>query len=151
MKRIVLSILAVAAAGGLASAQSVSLDASQSVTTEVAVVNEFEITSAAGTVDLVLNGATVPTELTYTTNDGFTYAITASASAWASTQLTTVFPVLTANGGTLIDSGNALTSASLATGITNVDGATLNVALEASSSDFLLAGDYDTTVTYTFE
>lgn len=145
MKRVILSILAVAAAGGLASAQT----ASTGVDTTVAVSNTISVDDASLTLVLGTANASV---VSYSTNDGSTHAITAASSGWSGPATATVFPTLSANGNSLRDSANAAptTAPTLVTAAADTS-STLNVDLLAAnvSGAGLRAGTYTATVTYT--
>ncbi len=146
MKRIVLSILAVAAAGGLAAAQTT---ASTGVTTTVATSNTISVGDTSLT--LVLGTASSST-LSYSSNDGSAHAITAASTVWSGPATATVFPTLSANGNSLRDSANAAPSTvpTLVTAAADTS-STLNVDLLAAnvSGAGLRAGTYTATVTYT--
>lgn len=146
MKRIILSILAVAAAGGLASAQT----ASTGVSTTQATSNTISVDKASAT--LVL-GTADTSVVSYSTNDGATHDITVEASEWTGGPVGgTVFPNLSANTNELRSSANVAPTAApiLVTAAANTS-ATLNVSLQADnvSGAALQAGTYSSTVTYT--
>lgn len=146
MKRVLLSILAVAAAGGLASAQTSGV---QDVSTNVSVLNTLTVNNSS--VVLTLNSADTSTVLSYSTNDGGAHSITTSATEWTTTATNTSFyPILSANGSQLISGGNVPASAvTLQSGITNSTDTLGVTLLAASGSDVLEAGAYATVVTYT--
>lgn len=146
MKRIILSILAVAAAGGLASAQTATTD----VTTTQAVSNTISVDKTSAT--LVL-GTADTSVVSYSTNDGATHAITVGASAWAGGPVGgTVFPKLSANTNELRSSANAApaTAPTLVTAAANTSSTlSVDVLAENVSGAGLQAGTYTSTVTYT--
>lgn len=146
MKRIILSILAVAAAGSFAAAQT----ASTGVSTTQAVSNTISVDKTSATLTLGTGDTSV---VSYSTNDGATHAITVAASAWAGGPTgATVFPKLSANANELRSSANVAptTAPTLVTAAANTS-STLNVSLLAEnvSGAGLQAGTYTSTVTYT--
>jgi hypothetical protein len=147
MKRIILSILAVAAAGSFAAAQTT---ASTGVSTTQAVSNTISVDKTSATLVLGTGNTAV---LSYSSNDGATHAITVAASAWAGGPTGgTVFPKLSANANELRSSANAAPTIAptLVTAAANTS-STLNVSLLAEnvSGAGLQAGTYTSTVTYT--
>jgi len=145
MKRIILSILAVAAAGSFAAAQTASTSTSSTQAVETSIsVDKTSVTLTLGTADTSV--------LSYSSNDGNTHAITVEASAWSGPAGVTVFPKLSANANELRSSGNVapLTAPTLGTAAANTS-STLNVSLLAEnvSGAGLQAGTYSSTVTYT--
>lgn len=142
MKRIILSILAVVAAGGLASAQ-----VDQGVSTTVGSSTTFTVNNA--TVALTLNTTDSTTSLSYSTNDGLAHNITASASAWGAPLSATEFPTLSANGSGLINAANTAAAAQVIGTAAANTASSLSVSLLAASTAVLPAGSYTTTVTYT--
>lgn len=126
--------------------------------------------SGGGTISMNPSVATAAsdssTTLDYETNDGQTYKIQVDAATggWTFTPSVTgiaanTYPVLsvdsvsapdgTPGSGTIISSGNVLTTVDVLTGLVNVAGSA-TVTLGASVTQTVVAGSYNTTLTYTF-
>lgn len=130
-------------------------------------VNTITLT-AGGTVSLSpavgTDASDGSTSIDFETNDGQTYRITASAIAWTFTPSVSgvaanTYPVLTvaatttagtgSSAATLIDASNVTTAQDIVTGLTSTSG-TATVTLGASVTQTVVAGQYDTTITYGF-
>lgn len=163
MKNKILALLAVAAAGSFAAAQTSIVGAT--VTT-----NNLLALTAGSNLSLTLGTADSTTKLDYTTNDGATRSISVSADAggWAFTPAASNssangYPTLAVSAmadtnpnlttiGSLISAGNIpATAFSIVSGIANEAGTATVSLLADGSTVSLTAGSYSTTLNYTFQ